>query len=356
MTYNPFVPILAPASINTGTTIDASDEGVVCVFIAPKSGNIDRLVFGVESLVGTSPTFRWRIETLGATGNPPRGSGTLYHANGDVTATVTANKNTVTFSSSVPVTAGDIMVIVMSHSSGTIDGSNYIILRNSQQATPNQQTTQRGFPCAATFKSTTFTVQNWMPPIVALYDDDSPAYSSILLSSNSSANNTTSGGEEGNKFTPNFDMEAIGFHGVLRYVSGTSTVFNFRLYDSSGNVLRSTLSTDGRWGAANITQAGSFFPFAPITLEAGQSYRVGCHNTGSTGRVGWHTFYDAACKNIIYGELFSELSRTTRTYNATWNEGDWSQDTASVSSLIPYLRGVNTLPGGSTKRITSRIG
>ncbi len=350
-----FVPGLVPSSINTGVTLDASDEGVTVAFIAPRTGNIDRLVFGVETLTGSSPTFRWRLETLGATGNPPRGSGTLYHANGDVTGTVTTNKNVVTFATPVPVTAGDIITVVMTHSSGTIDGSNFIILRASAINGAIQFMGVRGFPCSATFKASTHGTYTAMPLIVPLYDDDYPACSSILLSSSNAAANTTANGEDGNKFTPNFSMDALGFYGFVRYNSGASTVLNFRLYDSSGTVLRSVLSTDGRWGASNSTQSGTFFPFDPITLEAGESYRMGCHNTGSVGRLGWMTFYDAACKNIFYGDLYSEFSRTTRTYSGTWNEGDWTQDATSVSSLLPYVRGINTTPG-SNKRITTFFG
>lgn len=113
----------------TNHVVDASNEGVAFAFMSETSSAITKLWFRYGLRVGTPPTYRISLQSLGTTGLP---DGTVLGGGSPASATFTPPADTtwdgtgqwITLTNSYTPSLGQVMCSVIEYSSGTIDGSN----------------------------------------------------------------------------------------------------------------------------------------------------------------------------------------------------------------------------------------
>jgi len=265
---------LAHASMATpttlsSTTLSASGHKVGALFIAPKTGTISQIGFS-QVRVGTSPTFEARLETVSS--NLP--SGTLFGTDtktatfSDATGAGAWYKKSLTANASV--TKGDLLAVVIAYVSGTIDGSNNLVVGRSV-------TNAAGFPTFLAPVGVSHNGTSWstaqVPPTMALYYDDGTIVSGYPTYDIASFNfNSGSAADEfANKFTAPFAGTMSGVIVSLSFAASSSATVT--LYDSNSSVVYEQTVTP------SMVTSGSngmvYIPFAANTeIDHGAVYRV----------------------------------------------------------------------------------
>lgn len=354
MAMTPFLyytPWVMNYSTNNNMKLDASTEAMCIVGIAPKSGDIDRIVLTnyTAAVTGTSPTYDWRIETATSTADLIHASGSLWATNTNVTQ-VPANDtvHTLTLTSPATVSAGDYFAVAVRYSSGTIDASN----NWTMHGIANHPLVPRGvrympqtsfYDGAAWVNSALYPLY---PPITPLYDDDEPAWLGFHRVNHNTSDLGVDGDERATVVRFAVDVQASAFHIENRAINmGAGDYLTLRLYDSSGNVLESYQADYGELNGTN--QGAMTFPFAggPITLNAGEWYTIGHTPTGyAGGRMIFVQHGSDLAKFLSYGEYgvsqFFDVRAATRTYSASWT--GWTESSSNTRGIGLVITGIET--------------
>jgi hypothetical protein len=107
--------------------------GIAWIFRAKEAATITHLGFAYAQRIGTPPTYRISLQGVDETVTPSKPSGTILGGGSPASATFTPPADAtwndtfqwISLSNSIALTRGQLCAVVIDHSSGTIDGSNF---------------------------------------------------------------------------------------------------------------------------------------------------------------------------------------------------------------------------------------
>lgn len=264
--------LIAAFGTLSSLTIDASGEKVGHVFIAPKTGNIDR-VFAYASSKTSDGTLDVTLETIDpANGNP---SGTLVTANASGTFSNNASPQTidVTLTAAGAVTIGEQYALVISQNAGNCAiqiGS--AVPASSLKSYSHRRCYTRHYTGGAW--ATGNSVSGRFPCLAIRYDDGNYYYIPGVLPISTVAlttfNNTSATRERGLCFTLTFPARVSGF-----YFNGSASLSDHEviLAASDGTAL-ATFSGDKDKNSSYYTYAAGYSGYfsTPVDLAANTKY------------------------------------------------------------------------------------
>lgn len=338
------------ANAQTDYRLDTATEWYGVSGPVPKTGTIDKILLSMRTgdLVGTSPTFRFAIETSVWASNYQVPSGTDWATNTYATGTVAADTiNEYALTANASVTVGDWIGITIRHSSGTINGSNYIDIATWNAF--SQPRTGAYSPLPVHYTGTYAPSTN-LPAITALYDDGTPVFPMPGISDYATYNGRTANYEYGNRFRLDRHALCKGAIMDLRAINlgSVGEAMTISLYNGSGILLASKVFPYP--SLYQNTQFNHWIEWdAPVRINANEWHRlVTMGNTGANNwrsdQFWWHTNgYD-----YVWGtypeQRFWDHHATERAYNASWNEGDWTQNTLKEEAIQPILCAIEEHP------------
>lgn len=303
----------------SGQQLNDADNAVGWVFNVPKSGSITKIGVYCTAETGTSPAYNAGIVTVDGSGDP---TVTAYGGATNGTITFTAEgMYWLTLPAPATATAGEWAAVRVWPTASAPDGSNYASVLISipwiGHGRAGYYTT--GWTFASGGRGPNFAIE---------YSDGSifgfaPASrtNTVLLRSD------TTPDEYGNKFTSPSAMTVIGISCCHYNGMGSSSALTVTLYDSGDNVLASTAISDKDF--VNDTEQITAF-FAPVTLAAGQIYRITITATvsGSGGSIypSRFIFDSAAAKDAMPGAVGHVATYRT-------DAGAWTDTTAEVAAI-----------------------
>lgn len=306
--------------------LDANNDGIGAVLIAPKAGTIDRIGFPVSAVTGTSPTYRLGVQS--ASGRAPSGTylGATNAAYVD-NAPSGAGYTWLTLGETVTVSQGDILVATALYQSGTVDGSNF--------ATAIRGLSVESFvvsaPYAITLTAGTWSVTARPPSISLKYDDDTvfPFTAAVSGAGNNAINRLSNPLYRGTLWTPAVDQRIVGVQILGSFDDADD--FDVHLFEGTGSSPNQTVSVDSSV-VHNATGAASaiFVPLEPETLTASTAYRVVIEpkTANFLNNFGHAVFADADSRSAFCGDLMGTTAATA---------GTWTDYTDRVYSIVPVI-------------------
>ena len=328
-----YLPSLHLGKTTSNASITASTHQKAWLFQAPKTGNIDRIMFQTRT-VTTGCTLDIRLETI--SGGLP--TGTLVSTNSNITQVIGDTDDNVNFvvtlTSSAAVTKNMIYAIRINVSSGSPN----LNLAAGSGFTPGMGLSPKHLTTIDS-GSTWFLVSSSFPVSAIRYDDsDYPFVPEFQIYTDFSSNTITSASTPdavGNKFTLPFNCNLVGYWSY----ADLDEVFNFSLYDSSGVVSGSTHSGTGNHPIGTIDLPG-FFPIIPVALTADTNYAAVIEATSSGN-------------NIINYAIINSLTISAAPYGMTYvsakdpsDFSDFTADTAKVAIVGIVVADVTPVSGG----------
>lgn len=326
--------------------LDAAGKKGAFVFQAPKTGTIDRLLFGL-GIVTTSATLDVRLETVGTDGNP---SGTLKgtNTNGPCSTLVSSTFREVTLTAGASVTKGDWLAIVIVNPA--VSPGNLNILRwNSVTST---------FPYTAAFSGTWGKACLVFPGGVRYSDGTYPYIEGILLATPTAPafSNASTPDERGSKIIVPFNCKVSGLWFTNMSIS-TLGDWDAVLYDASNTVLK-TISVDG-----DITNAATsaIQPFVvmfdtEVTLTAGDIVRAIKKPTTATTATGATVIIPSSISTNIIQSLPGGASSI---YTYRTDAGSWTDDAGTawcVGLMVSAIDDGAAGGGSSAARTIAYVG
>lgn len=336
----------APSSVN-GIVVDAAGEWINVGFQAPKTGTIDRIVFTCDAagVTGTAPTYRFGIENIGTTyahgDGTYKSSGNAYVDQQPANSTV----HTLTLGSSVSVTSGDFLAATMRYQSGTINASNYV--RCLQLVYNPYTTVNRCWPYVVLFSdslSPPTSIATYQQPAInfgVLYSDDTPAFFHTRIFSAINSATLLDGGEAGNQFRLSKPATMVAAsYSIRQNAMGTGDTTTLSLWDDTGVALWSETYDFQELPA--VAQGHNWFTLpSAINISPFRWYRLTQRISGYSAPQNTRCTFASGGINASFGtfpnQRFWDARETTRTYNAVWNEADWSQTSDVLRSGFPVF-------------------
>lgn len=199
-----------------GHDLSNANRFVAGILRATTDDTINRVAVMMESLTGTSPTYRVSIQGVGA-GGAPDGviKGATNNAKSD-TATFTTGINLITLDETWTPTPGELFAVVVEHQSGTINGSNFRRFRVGYEPMMTY-----GHPYGI-FGDGTDTIVPSLPTMAAvtttgLFTPQSACMTSV---NTNSWNNSGSPLYRGGTFLPTQSIELAGFDFLIAVDAG----------------------------------------------------------------------------------------------------------------------------------------
>lgn len=321
----PLFPALPYASSNFA--IDSATDALGAIFVAQKSGTIDRLFYNCN--VNTSPpSYLIRLESLSA-GRP---SNTILSAGASATFTpANLNVNAVALGTSYNVTAGEVFAVTISHNSGTIGGSNFSTFNYVVTCYPALMYSNNG----ASWIQGSTAYSTWSTGISnpglagfgALYSDNEIVGTGWPMAASTVNTSVPTSGTDsyyGNVFTAPANLICNGFLANGRF-DGSATIY---LYDSNNNQLASYAIASGAYPATTNVHAIGWFS-SPVNLIKGQSYRIFARNSSGTVQ-----FSSSRCDLSTYTPtMITGGAKSTTSTNGT----SWTDDTARFAAITPLV-------------------
>ena len=295
------------------------------VFQAPKTGTIDRVLWGTGTASG-SPTVEVRLETV-STGSP---SGTLLGTNTSVTTGVVASNTSYesTLTSGASVTKGDYLSLVFAYASGT-----------SIQIGESSQTSWSQLNLSQTSTGGSYSLRSGRIPYAALRYSDG-TYVGINAGGVAFGVGNQSGfytsGEKGLRFRLPYTARITGFWNSNDPDSDQTVNLYADATAPGGSAILSTSI-----GSANFIQKNpviSIFRFASTaTLSANTWYRLVTSINSSPGvRYNFTTVTTASHASAIAADwMFTESSGSS-----------WVNTDTTLPHAGPVLDGFDDGAGG----------
>lgn len=337
------VPLVDPSLIINGSTgnsfnINASTNGIASIFIAERAVSIDRVIFNVASVLGTTPTFRWALEGVTSRNTPDgtiKGSGTVkYDSAPSGSGLVTAS-----FGAAYTPSIGEILALTCRYQSGTIDGSNRM---NIYYGTTAYGTI--GGPYGALL-----TAGSWggagsgVPCMAPLYSDGVVGRRFVPFSSITNNTPTSSSNPKyyGSYWVPALSMTLSGVLVGARMAAGSS--FTVSLFEGTNTTAVASLTVNPDL-ASSTTGGGPLFVPLAYTLTAGTVYRFVVSMTTATAFTVFASasFTTQAAHDAFWGPLYG---CTGSSGSLTWTDyvsgSDWR-----AYPVIPCVDSITASGGG----------
>ena len=331
-------------------SVDASNDGMAVFFQCETTDSITHLWFRYGARTGTPPTYRISLQSPNTTGNP---DGTVLGGGSPASKTFTPPADTswdglgqwIALDNSYTPSLGQFLCMVIEHSSGTIDASNFSSFTRSYTGLKGGS---NGFPYPITEAAGTWTKINANP--VFAYRTASNRYGTPGVSTHNTnaIGVTTSGHRTGMAFTlpsgfaSTYKLKGVYFNGRLGNSSGTAVI---KIWDTSGTVIATTDTWDADYTESSGQPVGHRAIFnSLVSLTAGTKYYIGAECT-FTG----HTFFASGITLTEANDRLCYPFGTNRVY-ATYNGSTWTE-TDTILPLIELIFDDITVPSGSGSTI-----
>lgn len=333
-----------PVGAPTNFTFDATNDGVAFVFMSETTDPITKVFFryGVRVGTGTPPTFRISLQALDTSGNP---TGTVLGGGSPASATFTPPADAtwdgtgrwITLANSYTPTRGQILAIVIEHSSGTIDAANGSTITRSMLGGIQSNS---GIPYALTENSGIWSKVN--ASAVFGYGTATTKYGMPITGQYNTLLSTV-----GNRSTmfftiPTGFMSTYQLRGMLiaARFPATANTTKLAIWNSAGTQIATTdtIDSDHQGAISNYVNTVAIFN-SLVTLDAGTKYYAGIEVlSGSTQGVTGVTVTENTDRQCFpLGE-----NRGL----ATWNGSAWTE-TDTVLPLVELIFEDITVPSGS---------
>lgn len=316
----------APAT----STLDTNTDFEGCIAVATRAIVVRKVGLWVQTLTGTSPTYRIGLESQADGGSSGVPSGTyLASGNGKHDQQLAAGYNEITLDADVTLAAGDAFAVTVRYQSGTIDASNFALVNNG--IVSDSHTNNPGV-----FVNTgAFTYRQGLC-CKTLIDTGGGILEDFGAASETTNQTWNSGSTpllRGTALTipTGIDLEVVGIKATIR--PGAATNFRFVLWrgtDGASTATTATVDTDVAMDQA-IT-----WPFqlgiTPTWMLAGETWRflVEPTNVNSFSTFLRLDFTSAAQRIAAVGDLFY----------TTGNSGTWADTTAQTIGIVPVIRNI----------------
>lgn len=322
----------------TSHDLDANNDGFGFVFKAPKSGDISKVLFAVNAVDGTPPTYRVGLE--GVSSRAPDGtyltSGTAY-VDQSSWSTGTAWQ---TLGAAATVSAGDLVAATIRYQTGTVDASNNVQVSGQTQI----GLAQSGNPYTCVLTAGSWAVGNTaMVALASVQYSDGTILSCnpAATVSNNSWSSASSPRYRGNKFTPPVDARIFGAWFQMR--AGDTSDWSIELYEGTDSSPIVSAAVDWSECVAGTGQIYTVFvPFEPTALTGGTAYRIIANPTTTNANTyfGQLSFVDSDSAAAYAGMLSGSTASTA---------GSWTDDATVVYSIVPAMDQVES--GGASTTI-----
>lgn len=317
-------------------TLNSTGYKAACMFFAPKTGNVRKLLFGTRT-VTTGGTFDIRLETVSLTDGNPTGTLFATNSNGSQALVATTDNNTLfatQMTADAAVTQGQLLAIVVVAPASVNVGIAHWYPENFNPS--NQRT-----PYVSQFTSAWSKLPGWLLGGLE-YDDGSVAFAAgqpfpIKTTATASVSSSTTPDERGFYFSRPFADKVTGFwfQGIR---SGDVDIV---LYDASNNVV-ATNSFDKDTNQSTGAGGFHFLPFATaITLTANTYYRCVIKPTTTTAI----TVYDFDILTAAHMDAFQggqQMIHTQRTDAGSWT----NNSTKRLIAGMAFERVADAASGG----------
>lgn len=330
--------------------LDATGEYAALVFIAPKTGNIDRFDFHVGA-VGNSPDngLRASLQTVdGATGLP---TGTLLGATNNAAVTyahsVTTGWKNTDFAEVAAVTRGQVIAAVIDIPSFTASDNITI----SRWPTNTILVFPYGISAAGTKGTSDL-------PVITIHYTDGYAclaganHPGPITRALAIYNSGTAGADEvGLKFSVPFPCTLDKVSMVMAVAAGAN--FEVLVYDSDGTSVLSTTTIDGDVVASTSLGVANFVLTTPVSIVANTGYRVTVRpTTANNVTLEYYTFQSLDLMDAMEGG--SSMCLTSQiNQGGVWtdhNSGTFGRPALSLH-LTAFDDGVSGGGGGGARVI-----
>lgn len=331
---------VASVSTASNTSLNATNLAMAWAVQAESTEAITHVWFRGGARTGTPPTYSIRIELLDASGNPDNSDA----GGGSPTAkTFTPPADTswngvgqwIELTNSWTPTLGQRFAIVIRHSSGTCDGSNFFSFTSSIALVNNNS---RNFPFFASYNGSAWakSTGSWL----VAWKGASGVYGYPTTGSVSNAGAATSGRRIAAVVTvpasqcSSFTVTSIE---AAMDIGGTGGTIVFGIWDASGTALTSlTVDTD-ELATVQARTLHITFTSQP-TLTAGVEYYYGMQATGGSA------------PSLSSLQLGSSADRAafpngSNMSVATWDGASWTKDETAFP-IIEITAADITLPSG----------
>lgn len=280
-------PMVTSPALGSAFALNGATDQLEFIAQIHEPMTITRVGFRQATVTGTAPTYKASIQGVDGSGLP---DGTILGGGSPASTTftpVSGGNNTwqwKTLDNSIAVSRGDWIAIVISHDSGTIDGSNNCSFTPTGAHLPTP-----GIPYCITNDAGSRSRQ--ASAAIFGYGTSTTPYGNPLQSVIATAFNSSSNpNEKGNAFVipvdfcASYKVGSAPIHGTM--AAGTS--YDVILYDSDGStVLQSiTIDTDKDASATSARRREIHFDESSLaTLTAGTKYFLMLKPATTTGIV-----------------------------------------------------------------------
>jgi hypothetical protein len=322
------------------------------VYRAQEPATITHLGFLVNARAGTPPTYRISLQSVSSTTAFPTGTvlGGGTPASGTFTPPADTTWNNtfqwVALSNAYTCTRGQLFAIVIEHSSGTINGSNYTTFSPNYNINLDVATT--GFPyvvAAAAAGPATWSIHTAFRPTFAyksasrVYERPVETISVLGYSSDSSPDEYAMTFTIPSGWCTSYTVAGVRID-MQSPANGKTILVN--LYSGTTVLQTCTWDTDNQRGAGESGRLFEFW-FQDTTLTAltpGTQYRIGFQpqDTGTT--IGWYYATVGSNNNLSGWPGGAGCYQSSRTNAGAWTDSD------STRPWVELILGDITSTGG----------
>lgn len=323
----------------SGHNLDAGGDTLAFVFRARRPGTLTRVGFHYLQRTGTPPTYIASLQGVASTGLP---DGSIKGGGSPASVTFTPPADTswdgtwreLALDNPYTCTRGEALALVIAHSSGTVDASNF-----SQIASGFGASTTTAFPYFVLNGTQGSGMPCWG------YGTATEMYGRPLQSYVAQSFNTGSTPDEyAAKFTLPPDLCSTytvgGLTILLGSLSSGGDTITIRLLDSDGTTVLQTATQPTNWAASAAPRA-YFIPFTDAvlaTLQAGTAYYLTVTTSDTSNYIVYYQTWASAGDRLAWPGGTS-MSLATRT-----DGGAWTDDT--TRRLVCNLH-IDEMSGGS---------
>jgi hypothetical protein len=319
----------AQVLIGPGLALNASNTQLEFIFQAFEAATIARLWYRHISITGASPVYQISLQGVDGSGFP---DGTIK-ASGNAKATFTptaGNNNTgqwINLTSSYTCTRGELLAIVISYSSGTINTSNFVTFTESINSS-------EVFPYY--IENVTGTRTRKLGTMIYGYGSASLAYGNPVTNvTTDNYDDATNPDEVALRFivpaTWCSSYKIAGARALLGY-SAVGSTLSWTLYDGTTAIQSYTADSDYAQGG-NLLPSRIYFTDATLaTLTPGNVYRLAFKNNHATTTNG--VLRASVQSNADWAALPGGIEWYQSTRN---NAGAWTDTNTSRPYLEPIF-------------------
>lgn len=334
----PWPPSPASSSGSFETfALDGSGDRIAWTFTPEDALTITALAAPIGSRTGTPPTYRISLQGVDASGNPDGvvlGGGSPASATFTPPADATWNNTIqwITLSNSFTVTRGTVYAIVIDHSSGSVDGSNFTTINNGH----TNIGARSGNVIAQQYGGASWSKRNIWPVFgyrTASRSYGWPAQTFFSTTFSSDTASGSGGDERGMKFTlpagwgATFKIRGIRWIGNM---SATGKTITATLYTGTTVLQDVTIDSDTAQGTGNYMTFTAMFDESSLTaLDFGSSYYVAIKPNETASSLGIFGISVAEAQDRKCFGFGTDSLWAFRTDSGSWDE--------TVTTRVPLI-------------------